>query len=652
MYSVAAIAGTQRNASSGFVEPDPPLYNTLGNIQGIWESPRLVVNTDNDYGVVDSNGVPTTWKSIAPGPTGRNMTLAGTGVDPLLINGSIYLFGQRRYRTGAPASNWNFLQHNATGFANLKWTIHIAGAVGDTVDPNWFYALMGNNTNNETRRGISLYWDDRDSTSRSNGLNSNITKGTAGPIILSSPNDILEPNSRFVLTIETDGSQAAGDRQKFYINNVLFAYTTSSPSTSTAGTPSFDLEVGGIGNGFGGLYGSISHVIIQSRVELQAVREAFVDSLLPQNNRPYNIRPYVDETRGWQVTETYFQTGRYYFVNGMLQNPFNTDEILQIFHDGDLHVHDASKFLAGRKSTDRGRNFGAQFTIFDPPGTPAIQDAATGIDANGRIHVLVDTHTTLSVADVSQLIYLYSDDFGDTWTQTDITASVPVDGLSAYRPHGNIIQVGNYLYAPLYKLIDEGDLSSSARYILRLPITGSTAWEFFLVEATTDPCRTESSIQALDDETILMVTRNDETHLYSSCVIDIPTMTSSAVRDLTLSESPPASASPPRMTKFKIDGTDVIMLWYTLRAGGIVKYVLGTAANLKIDDLTGWTLSTKTQIEDDIQMLHYGAFVHPNNNFNAIGAFARDPATYTENTMIYFDLPTTNYSAQKTALGL
>jgi hypothetical protein len=641
----------QTNAPASFVEPPPPSYNILGNIEAIWESPRMVVNTDNDYGIVDASGVPTTWKSIAPGPTGRNMTLAGTGEDPVIVNGAIYFKGQRRYRTGAPASNWNFLQHNGTGFSNLKWTIHIAGGVGDTVDPNWFYALMGNNSNSQTRRGISLYWDDRESIPRSNALNANITKGSAGYIILSAPEDILEPNSRFVLTIEVDGSQSEAARQKFYINNVLFAYSSASPSTSTAGTPSYDLEVGGLGNGSGGLYGSISHVVIQSRVESESVREDFVASLLPQNNRPYNPSPYVDETRQYQVYETFSETGRYYFVNGLLQNPFNHDEVIQIFHEGDLHVHAADKNLSYRKSTDNGRSFGSRVSFFDPPGTPAIQDAATGIDDNGRIHVVVDTHTTLSPGDVAQLFYLYSDDFGTTWTPTDITASVPNDGLLAYRPHGNIIQVENYLYAPLYKLADEGDVSSSARYIMRLPITGSTAWEFFLVEATTDPCRNESSIQALDDETILMLTRNEDTKLYSQYEIDLPTMTSISQGDISFGEIGGVTAGPPRLTKFKIGTSDVIMAWILNRSGGIVKYVLGTAVNLKSNGLTGWELSTKTEIVNDIQILHYGAFLHPNNNLNAIGAIARDPATWTENTMVYFDLPTTNYAAQKTALS-
>lgn len=649
MYSVAAIAGTQRNGSGGFVEPDPPLYDTLGNIEGIWESPRLVADTTNDYGIVNSSGVPTTWKSIAPGPTGRNLTLAGTGTDPLLVDGSIYLFGQRRYR-GSGAGFWNFLSFNAS-FANLKNTIHIAGAIGDTVDPNWFYALMGNNTNSTSRKGMCLLWDDRSSSSRSNGITSNTTNGS-GYVILSAPDEILTPNSRFVLTKVVDGSQAAGSRELFYINNILFAYTTTSPSTTLVTTPNFDLEIGGLGNGTGGLYGSISHVVIQSRVETAEVREAFVNSLLPQNNRPYNVRPYVDETRAWQVYETYVQTGRYYFVNGLLQNPFNTDEVIQIFHDGDVHVHDASKFLAYRKSTDRGRTFGAQVTIFDPPGIVAIQDAATGIDNNGRIHVLVDTHTTLAPGDVSQLFYLYSDDFGTTWTPTEITASVPVDGLSAYRPHGNIIQVGNYLYGCMYKQTEEGNITNSSRYILRLPITGSTAWEFFDVDGVTATYRSESSIQALDDNTILMLTRNEVTKLYSQYVVDLTTMISTLQGDITFGESSPPSASPPRLTKFKINGTDVIMMWITLRSGGIVKYVLGTKANLKANGLTGWTLSTKTEIVNDIQMLHYGAFLHPNDNFNVIGAFARDPATFTENTMVYFDFPTTNYAAQKTALGL
>jgi hypothetical protein len=640
--------------------PIEPLYSTLGDVDVILDARGLRDNTTNTYGQVTS-GVVQVWNSLVSAFTWSALPVGSAGEASVLKfqDGYVEFPGYVVLFNNQASSLWNEYSY-ASPATNIKYTIHAVLKVGQDDHPNWMYGFWGTNGLSGANRGTATDYDDRVLVPNSDGIVTNLTAGGGVTILVGSPDDIVVPNVPFVYTEETDISQAAGDRRKFYINGTLFAYTITSTSTSVVTGPTYTMYIGSVGNKVFPFRGWISHIIMQTRIESSGVRTAFINSLLPFKNKRTNYFFNVDESKTYSVYHTLSTAGRYYFGQGLIQNPLTPNTILKIFHDGNVHVYDADKKVAAQKSTDRGRTWGTQFDVYDPDttGPYAIQDGEWGYDSSGTVHGIVDSHTAIATAGgTHKLIYITSTDDLTSTTVTDITSQVPADGLVMIRAHGNIIENNGFLYACLYKQTEEDDNTNVAIYIMRKPLGAGTTWTFFLVDsaASATTYLNEQSIVALDDSTILMLVRNETTEEYSQYTGTSNGSSWTARADVSFGETF-SFGSPPLLSGFnvRVKGvvTRVIAFWIQDRSNGILKVVYATAAELIASGTVAWDLDTKFTVIDDTQAIMYGNVCHMDNTFNAIASFARDPGTLTENTFVTFHCPATNYYNTIDELGL
>lgn len=629
--------------------PRTPLYGTLTNPRIILDATGLRYNTNNGYGNV-SGPTLTSWKSIAPGTVTETFdATAASGftglVNTLRVQDGYVEFPGKVMMGAQTGGNFNFMQYNAV-VANMKYTVHMVLKVGQEAAPNWIYAFMGNFANSQGNKGYGTYYLDRIDQSFSDGLVSAVTRAVGGtPVINNVPQDLITPNVPFVYTEETDMSQVAALRRKHYINDVLFAYTAVSPSTAVVTGPSFTMEIGGIGNNLNMHFrGWISHIVIQEAIESSGTRTAFINSLLPYTKKASSNYFYdVDESITYRVYNTLNVATKYYNCQGFLMSPTDPNKLIRIVALADDHFGTNEKVI-GYFSTNKGRDFASPIDLFDPAINAG--DGEWGWSSDGVIHGLVDSHTTAGTAGGTNAVsYIYStNEFGTSPTVTDITSQLPSNGLLGWRAHGNIIEVNGYLYATLTMFTDEGDLTNNAVYLMRKPMGTGTTWSF--LQVFSGPAATlflnEACVVKLSNNMLLMMVRNETTEEFRMYRIGTDFSTITDDGNQSFGETW-AYGSPPQLTRFRMhplhfpdQAEDVIAFWMQDRDAESLKVIFGRASAIESSGAAGFISGTKYTVATDTQILHYGRVVHPNNTFNSLGCFARDPGTLVENTLITF----------------
>ncbi|GAA4434662.1 hypothetical protein GCM10023188_25850 [Pontibacter saemangeumensis] len=261
-------------------------YYSLSNVELILDDEGLAANTANTYGTVDSTGGVTTWKSLAPGPTGRDFTAVGTA--PKIGASGIDLVGTGNF-TNATKALWKFLHYHASGITSLKYTLHFVVQMGNSADPNAVYCLFGNNGTSATSVGANAQYDDRVSTGANNGLTFQVSRGVIDSPIHSTVNtstdpdtqisNVMTPNKLSVITIEYDGSLSLANRMKFYQDgtNIPMPVAVSGSTALSAGDPTYGLDLFAGGNSVVRAIGKARAVIFQSRIESALVRAGVID---------------------------------------------------------------------------------------------------------------------------------------------------------------------------------------------------------------------------------------------------------------------------------------------------------------------------------------------------------------------------------------
>jgi hypothetical protein len=627
-----------------------PDYALLSNVAAIWDATGLVANSNNSYGQVTSaNNIGAAgWKSIAPGPTGRDMlpiNVRGTGNLSIQMVGEVPVINSNGYaslRNTGGSANFNFLHYNAT-FANLKWTIHMLVRPGFGSDPGEVYGIIGNNGRTGSNKGINVTYDDRDGISISDRLNHNISKGSAGFISTSADNDKITPNVWQVLTLEFDGALTAANRMQARINGVSVPITVTSASTAVVTTPTYDLELFANGNLVAPMSGQMSHCIIQSRVESTAVRDAFIESMLPwqayleeNKSTSVNNRLQVYNTLADDLT-------KYYFTVSMDQNPTAPNTLLQLYTQGTDHLPDAAKKLCYRKSTDYGTTWSAQSDIKDPVGNLCVQSCHGMYTSTGRFSVLSNEVTAGAVDWLPQYLqYTYSDDNGSTWNFVDLTSLWPSDGSTAIQTIGQGVVNNGYIMHPFftYPKASPADITSNGVYVLRIAEGADPAglgnWSVITIKPYGLGFISELSLAALTANDIYGIGRNEQTKEFTVYTSSDNGLLFTDRGDLPLGESFTFGGTPGNI---RIYGNNVAF-YYPDRPNLLLKVVYSTKAALLSDPIGGWNLSTKSTIVPDL--LQGGAFVHPYGSKFAIGFSAKEPfpQTLTENKLITYYIPT------------
>lgn len=645
--------------------PTSPLYSTLSNVELILDATGLRYNTNNSYGTLSLGSVQT-WKSIAPGPTGRDFGATGIGPSstgsPLqFIDGFINLSGGAVLTSTSAASVFDFMSFNAV-VANLKWTMHLVMKIGNETNPEWTYGLYGNNNGGSAgAKGTQMRYDDRTSISKSNGVYSNISKGSAGFILEGSPNDLITPNTPFVFTIETDMSLSAADRQKYYINDVQFSFSVTSTSTAVATTPTNPLQIGATGNNNLPCWGWVSHVIIQSGIETSGVRGAFINSLLPFTRRKATQFYTVDESRIYTNTN-FLSESIYYLGVSVVRNPV-TANVLCVFGQWTSvgHAWHEDNKVMFRKSTDNAKSFAVKADAFNPGAGRGILDCGFFYGDDGVGHGFTNTAdgtgSTITPG-TSKLFYFTTPDDGDNWSNQEIT-NIPSDGLDATFAYGNGYQSDGFYFYPVYRVNDA--LTSSAIYVLRWPVGGDIStdlvWKTIYSGVT---YRNESTIGRTGTNSHVLIARDESTLEWRQYRTSDNWDNVTDDGDLTFGETNTV-AGPCRITSINMNHngiiTPILACYFPVRGTAILKVIYANPANAG-SGTAMWDTGTKTTIVDDTEIIHYGGIYQVDHgdgvgpSFNFFAVYTREVVSSATSTLIYFTGPTTQHALVITELGL
>lgn len=645
-----------------------PNYGILSGVEAVLESHGLEYNTANQYGTVASNGEVTVWNSMSPSPLGRNFGPVGgnqaatlqivNGIRVIECNGTVSL------RSNSATTTWNFLHYNAV-FANMRWSITMLVRLGFGSDPGEAYSLIGDNGGSASRKGITDYYDDRNTNN--NTFGTQIAKGTSGFISNSVDANKITPNEWHIYTMTFDASQSAANRQKFYIDGVQASITVTSASTAVAITPTYNLELLASGNLLLPTAGQVSNVIIQSVVENSTVQGDFINSLLPWKNAlsadlAVNSAGVGNGGRTRLYATVQGDLTKYYIGAFVLQDPTDLNTLVRIYRVGSDHIPDASCKIVSERSTDRGLTWGSTVDFYDPDGAGilATGDMSAGYASNGRLWVACEVRTTTGT---NMLPFyakvLYSDDDGATAaTVVDITSQIPSDGLAdLYAFHGQIVEThtGRLIF-PFYKL--NADALTSANYNFKCDGTCGTGsnWTTTTVRSPGATYINESNmvevnsgatyrlIQYIRDESTL------EWRCYSS-TDDGATWTDHGAVNFGESFS---TASPGNFSKFTINGQSVVAYYYSDRGGPrSLKAIYAKETSLAVvSAITAFDTDTKIFVYPD--QLSYGSVVHPYGTLYGVGAYMRDPGPFTgtENKLVTITTQTNNLGVITSELGL
>lgn len=243
---------------------------------GSWRG--LVSNTTNDYGVVNGSSQVTTWKSILPGPTGQDFTATAGGI---VLDGTGITFDGTKALAHGTSTYWNFMHYSGGGEADINYTVYFKVKFGTSGNPNAAYGVLGDNGGSAGNKGASVWYDDRSGSSRSDAIRFTISKGSAGFIIDFTNDNVVTPNTFIVVCIEIDLSQSTtNNKAKLYVNNVQASTTVTAYNTGIVATPTYNMQIGAVGNSALPFIGTIKDVVIQNAIDLPSVRTNFTQALM------------------------------------------------------------------------------------------------------------------------------------------------------------------------------------------------------------------------------------------------------------------------------------------------------------------------------------------------------------------------------------
>lgn len=640
-----------------------PDYAGMTNVLFHHRKGGLVTNTSNAAGTVDGSGNITTITSMSPHATGVSFNNNGTA--PTLVNDAIVFGGSGTMRDPGSTSTWNPLHYNAT-LANMEWYFDTVVQFGTSSNPNAIYGLFGDYGGASTTKGAGFHFDGRSASSLYNSATLAIVRGTSNTFILQAFNNgIIQPGQPVHIHGEVDKGNNQDTQVRLWINGKEVTHNVRFDSTVPVTTPTYAMEIGGIGNGIAPATMTLYDITIGTGVWTQQFRERFTSAIM----RKYAIA--VDYTVDDITLRSHFlplikeyDDTQYYLPVSASQDPTDLNTIAFAAHNSTNHVYEATGTIATWKSTDRGNTIGAKVTAINPSGAASPYGVTICYDATGLLHMVYDQHTAADNTSTNTLWYVTSSDDGATWgTPTDITSSLPSDGLASWRVDNKMILVnGNELLTTLYKVTNEGDATNSANYVLHITsLSGTPSFSTTTVRSSSSTYINEATIWTTSGTgssiNVFVAARNESTFEWTLYKSTNTASTFSSLGDLNFSESLTRPA-PLYAVEFLSGSTKVIGVIMCDRDRDLAKIIYGTASNIDASGVSGFNLATKHVIAQGYsnRHYHYGAVINPYNDFRAIAFYPFDefPASGpgTANTIQLFYLPTKNYPSVKTLLGL
>ena len=212
---------------------------------------------------------------------GRHFIQTTAGSRPTLsagaLNGKdVAAFAGNIMNSAAAASAWNFM-HDGTPcrlFALVRF--------GSIVELNAIYGLLGNNRGSTVgNRGFAVWFDDRNSLSRNNGLvhligNGGSTSGLREVVDNYSGDDFFAANSFAVYELFANPADSTPSARSTHIRNAQDARSNNSFSNApSASNPTFNVQLGALNNGVLPMTGALAEmfILVGSDAEDQNVAE-------------------------------------------------------------------------------------------------------------------------------------------------------------------------------------------------------------------------------------------------------------------------------------------------------------------------------------------------------------------------------------------
>lgn len=637
-----------------------PAYSSLSNVVFHHRAEGLVTNTTNSYGVVDGSDNVTKIISVLTtvhefDSNGTAPTLTGTGVEKAIVFG-----GAGRLRHNGASSVFNAFHFVAGAITDLKWSIHGVIKMGASANPNAIYGLCGNYAGASSNKGVGIHYDDRAASTLSQIFNLSVTRGVSSSFILQcNTGNIFPPNQWVDFWADVDMSRATNQKGRIFFNGRQFSLPIRIDSTTMVTTPSFAMEIGGLGNATTPAVMEVKEITFQSGVQTDSFIQEFIINRMTKYRivpDPHSQNNIIFRTEFLPIIEGYFDN-RYYLPVSLAQNPTSPDIIVALLKDSISHVFDPDGMISIRRSTDRGKTWGAKSTAFIRTNPEAPMSVGVGYSSDGAtLHAIIDTHTTDTGASVQKLYHLTSTDDGDNWTVNDISSVIPSDLLLGFRVDQSIIENAGVLMLGWYKTTDESSAAESANYLLRSTDNGAN-WSNITVRAKSATHRNEGSTVALSSTVLLHVIRDEVTvewHQYISTDNGLNWASQGA---LTLGEALTREC-PVYLRTFLLNGSLVVAVYYSDRDNDIFKVVYGLASGFSAGGVANWNVSSKFVIAQGNaqQHYHYGSVIHTHNDMNAIAMYPYDMfpsgGLGVENIVHTFNIQTSQYAFVKDLLGI
>jgi hypothetical protein len=206
---------------------------------------------------------------------GRNFTESSSGNRPTwtssVQNGSgvARYDGNDRLTSVEAASTWTFLHSSQS-------TIFVVVKNGTTSDPSAAYAWLGTNAFTSSNRGVGFAYDNRNLISpvglnnalncicsNAGGVISYSALNTASTAVVSDFQNILTANAYQVYALASDpGDATTASRIKIGINGGGLVGNNERTGGTSANAPTFNLQIGAMGNNVAPLTGDYCELII------------------------------------------------------------------------------------------------------------------------------------------------------------------------------------------------------------------------------------------------------------------------------------------------------------------------------------------------------------------------------------------------------
>jgi hypothetical protein len=347
------------------------------------------------------------------------------------------------------------------------------------------------------------------------------------------------------------------------------------------------------------------------------------------------------------------------YITATIQKPTNLKTLIAFTNRQGLDGY-SPRTWSFYKSTDGEDSWGALQNIPIPtvdPERPA--SVCMGYDSLGVLHICFTSFTSANTY-TTKLNHMQSLDDGATWSAVDYITRNTSDGFTGVNDgwmiQSKLLENNGYLMYAYYTTpippFPYGGAAKSSLHVVRKAV-GGTLWVDNVVASYPTQYVNESDLIALDNTTVLMLSRYENSNLWVQNISTDNGVTFSSQGTF----APGADFdgnTPPFMCSFLIKGVKVIALYF--QGGSYTKLYItyAKASDFITLGTAAWKIASVTLVNTYVGHTWYGSSLHMNNNINAIGfwptGYSPDDATKNHLDMITF--PSTQLPTVITALGL